>query len=242
MDEKYWLFILLAFVSEVIGTVSGFGSSILFVPIAAMFFDFKTVLGITAIFHVFSNLAKIALFKQGVKKEMVVKLGIPAIIFVIIGAYITTVLSSQNIALGMNVALVFLAIFLMVNFNKPLQQTDSNLYLGGIASGFLAGITGTGGAVRGIILAAFQLPKEIFIATSAFIDLGVDFSRAVVYTSNGYFKKEHLFLIPFFIGISILGSYAGKLILQKTSEKIFRYLVLVVIIFTALFQIVNYFK
>jgi uncharacterized membrane protein YfcA len=242
MEEKYWLFILLAFVSEVIGTVSGFGSSILFVPIAAMFFDFKTVLGITAIFHVFSNLAKIALFKQGVKKEMVVKLGIPAIIFVIIGAYITTILSSQNIALGMNVALVFLAIFLMVNFNKPLQQTNSNLYLGGIASGFLAGITGTGGAVRGIILAAFQLPKEIFIATSAFIDLGVDFSRAVVYTSNGYFKKEHLFLIPFFIGISILGSYAGKLILQKTSEKIFRYLVLVVIIFTALFQIVNYFK
>jgi uncharacterized membrane protein YfcA len=242
MEEKYWLFILLAFVSEVIGTVSGFGSSILFVPIAAMFFDFKTVLGITAIFHVFSNLAKIALFKQGVKKEMVVKLGIPAIIFVIIGAYITTILSSQNIALGMNIALVFLAIFLMVNFNKPLQQTDSNLYLGGIASGFLAGITGTGGAVRGIILAAFQLPKEIFIATSAFIDLGVDFSRAVVYTSNGYFKKEHLFLIPFFIGISILGSYAGKLILQKTSEKIFRYLVLVVIIFTALFQIVNYFK
>jgi uncharacterized membrane protein YfcA len=242
MEEKYWLFILLAFVSEVIGTVSGFGSSILFVPIAAMFFDFKTVLGITAIFHVFSNLAKIALFKHGVKKEMVVKLGIPAIIFVIIGAYITTILSSQNIALGMNIALVFLAIFLMVNFNKPLQQTDSNLYLGGIASGFLAGITGTGGAVRGIILAAFQLPKEIFIATSAFIDLGVDFSRAVVYTSNGYFKKEHLFLIPFFIGISILGSYAGKLILQKTSEKIFRYLVLVVIIFTALFQIVNYFK
>jgi uncharacterized membrane protein YfcA len=138
--------------------------------------------------------------------------------------------------------LVFLAIFLIFNFNKPLKQTDSNLYIGGIASGFLAGITGTGGAVRGITLAAFQLPKDIFIASSAFIDLGVDFSRAVVYTSNGYFKKEHLFLIPFLIGISILGSYAGKLILQKTSEKIFRYLVLVVIIFTALFQIIKYFK
>ncbi|MBU3663325.1 MAG: sulfite exporter TauE/SafE family protein [Bacteroidetes bacterium] len=242
MDEKYWLFILLAFVSEVIGTVSGFGSSILFVPIASMFFDFKTVLGITAIFHVFSNLSKIALFKQGIKKEMVIKLGIPAIIFVIIGAYITTILPSEKIELGMNVALVFLAIFLIFNFNKPLKQTDSNLYIGGIASGFLAGITGTGGAVRGITLAAFQLPKEIFIATSAFIDLGVDFSRAVVYTSNGYFKKEHLFLIPFLIGISILGSYAGKLILLKTSEKIFRYLVLVVIILTAIFQITKYFK
>lgn len=242
MDEKYWLFIALALISEVIGTVSGFGSSILFVPIASMFFDFKTVLGITAIFHVFSNLSKIALFKQGVKKDLVVKLGLPAILFVIIGAFITTVLPTENIELLMNIVLVFLAVFLFINFNKTIKQTNFNLYLGGVASGFLAGITGTGGAIRGITLAAFQLPKEIFIATSAFIDLGVDFSRAVVYTSNGYFKKEHLFLIPFLIGISLLGSYLGKLILLKTSETIFRYLVLVVIIFTALYQIVKYFN
>ena len=229
MENEYWWFFLLAFVAEILGTVSGFGSSILFVPIAAMFFDFKTVLGVTAIFHVFSNLSKIALFRKGIKKDVAIKLGVPAIIFVIIGAYITTILPTKNIELT-------------INFNKSLKQTNANLYLGGSASGFLAGIAGTGGAIRGITLAAFQLPKEVFIATSALIDLGVDFSRAIVYTSNGYFKKEHLFLIPFLIGISIIGSYIGKLILKKTPEKIFRYLVLVVIICTAIFQIVKYFR
>jgi uncharacterized protein len=241
MNEKYYLFIALAFVSEILGTVSGFGSSILFVPVASLFFDFRTVLGITAIFHVFSNLSKIALFKQGIKKDIAIKLGIPAIIFVIIGAYITTFLPIENIELTMNIALIFLALYLFVNFNKPLKQTTTNLYIGGIASGFLAGIAGTGGAIRGITLSAFQLPKEIFIATSALIDLGVDFSRAVVYTSNGYFKKEQLFLIPFLIGISILGSYIGKLILNKTSEKSFRFVVLSLIILTAFFQIIKYF-
>ena len=242
MENEYWWFFLLAFVAEILGTVSGFGSSILFVPIAAMFFDFKTVLGVTAIFHVFSNLSKIALFRKGIKKDVAIKLGVPAIIFVIIGAYITTILPTKNIELIMNVVLVFLALFLTINFNKSLKQTNANLYLGGSASGFLAGIAGTGGAIRGITLAAFQLPKEVFIATSALIDLGVDFSRAIVYTSNGYFKKEHLFLIPFLIGISIIGSYIGKLNLKKTPEKIFRYLVLVVIICTAIFQIVKYFR
>lgn len=242
MDDKYYLFLVLAFVSEILGTISGFGSSILFVPVASLFFDFKTVLGITAVFHVFSNLSKIFLFRKGIDKGIALKLGIPAVIFVIIGAYLTTFLPTNQIELGMNFMLIFLAIYLIVNFNKPIQQTDRNLYFGGLASGFLAGIAGTGGAIRGITLAAFQLPKDIFIATSALIDLGVDVSRAVVYTSNGYFKKEYLFLLPFLIGISMLGSYVGKLILKRTSEKVFRYIVLIVIVSTAIFQIIKYFN
>ncbi|PJJ80096.1 sulfite exporter TauE/SafE family protein [Mucilaginibacter auburnensis] len=228
--EKYSLFVLLAFLSEIIGTVSGFGSSILFVPVASLFFDFKTVLGITAVFHVFSNLSKITLFRQGINKEIALKLGVPAVAFVLLGAWLTTFLPTRPLQLMMNVGLVILSVYLAINFNKTIKQSNGNLYIGGAASGFLAGLTGTGGAVRGITLAAFGLPKAVFIATSALIDLGVDSSRAAVYVSNGYFKTEYLFLIPFLIGISIAGSYIGKLILARTSEKVFKYIVLVVII------------
>lgn len=240
--EKYYAFILLAFVSEILGTISGFGSSILFVPIASLFFDFKTVLGITAVFHVFSNLSKIALFREGINKNIALKLGVPAVIFVTIGAFITTFLPTQQIELVLNFILVILAVYLIINFSKPVKPTNTNLYIGGVASGFIAGIAGTGGAIRGITLTAFQLPKEIFIATSALIDLGVDTSRAIVYTSNGYFKKEHLFLIPFLIGISIFGSFVGKQILKITSETIFRYIVLGLIVLTTTFQIIKYLK
>jgi uncharacterized protein len=97
----------------------------------------------------------------------------------------------------MNIALIGLAIYLILNFNKRLAQTDKNLYIGGGLSGLLAGLIGTRGAIRGLTLAAFQLPKNIFIARSTFIDLGVDLSRAVIYVFNGYFIKEYLFLIPF---------------------------------------------
>jgi uncharacterized membrane protein YfcA len=66
----YSLFFLLALLAEIIGTISGFGSSILFVPIASLFLDFKVVLGITAVFHVFSNLAKIYFFHEGIDKKI----------------------------------------------------------------------------------------------------------------------------------------------------------------------------
>lgn len=231
------IFFLLAFVSEIIGTLSGFGSSILFVPLASFFFDFKTVLGITAVFHVFSNLVKIGLFREGIQKEIILKLGIPAVIFVILGSWLTTFFNANQILLPVNILLLLLSFYLIYQANKTIEATQINLISGGIASGFIAGIAGTGGAIRGLVLAAFSLPKNTFIATSAIIDLGVDSSRAVVYLSNGYFERQHLYLIPFLFVCSLAGSYLGKLLLNHASEKTFRYLVLTLILLSSLYQI-----
>lgn len=240
MPEHFWLFAVLALLSEIIGTVSGFGSSILFVPLAGYFYDFKSVLGITAVFHVFSNLSKIYLFRQGIDKKIALKLGIPAVVAVIGGALLTTYLPAKEMQVGMNVMLVILSLYLIINFNKKLKQTNTTLYIGGAVSGFLAGLFGTGGAIRGVTLAAFQLPMASFIATSALIDLGVDGGRAIVYISQGYFKRDYILLIPVLIAISIVGSYAGKKILRYTSEKVFRYLVLCVIITTCVVEVIKY--
>jgi len=228
---------LLGLLSEIVGTISGFGSSILFVPIASFFFDFKTVLGVTAVFHVFSNLSKIVLFKKGINRRIAFRLGIPAVLCVIIGAWLTTFIPTKPLELLMDIVLIVLAIFLLVNRNKVLNQSDTSLYAGGAVSGMLAGLVGTGGALRGLTLAAFNLPKEIFVATSALIDLGVDVSRSLVYIGNGYFLRQQIALIPFLIGISILGSFIGKQILRHSTEKTFRYLVLGTILLTSFFQI-----
>ncbi len=240
--EKYYLFLSLAFVSEVIGTISGLGSSILFVPVASLFFDFKTVLGITAVFHVFSNLSKIYLFREGFSKSIVIKLGIPAVIFVILGAWLTTYIPAKPMQVIMNLALIIMSVYLLRNFNQTVKQTNANLYIGGIASGLLAGLTGTGGAIRGVTLAAFNLPKTIFISTSALIDLGVDASRAAIYLTNGYFNRDYWILIPFLSFISLSGSYVGKVVLKYTSEKVFRYVVILIVMIASCVQFVSYFK
>lgn len=241
MDQKYWLFYLLALVAEIIGTVSGFGSSILFVPVAALFFDFHEVLGITALFHVFSNLSKIFLFRKGIDKKIALKLGIPAVAAVAAGALLSKYVPQQQLELAMCIILIFLSLYLIKNFEKPLKQTDQNLVTGGVASGFFAGLIGTGGAIRGITLTAFSLPKDIFIATSALIDLGVDSTRAVIYFFNGFMQEKFILMLPILIAISLLGSCLGKQILKKTSEKVFRYIVLGVIIATSAVQVMKYF-
>jgi uncharacterized membrane protein YfcA len=63
-------FFLTALLSEIVGTVAGFGSSVFFVPLAGFFFDFHQVPALTSILHVFSNTAKLVLFGEQVNAPM----------------------------------------------------------------------------------------------------------------------------------------------------------------------------
>lgn len=228
------LFILLALLAEILGTIGGFGSSLFFIPIASFFLDFHSVLGITAIFHVSSNITKIVFFRKGFDKKLLIWIGIPAIIFVIIGAYFSKFIKS-------NILEILLALFLIITsltflfFKKiTVNPTIKNSIFGGVFSGLIAGIIGTGGAIRGITLAAFNLNMETFIATSAIIDLGIDFSRSIVYYTNGYVHNHDLYLIPILLVVSIVGTYLGKKILFYISEEKFKSIVLILILITGI--------
>lgn len=236
--EEYVIFILLALLAEIIGTVSGFGSSILFVPIASIFFDIRIVLGITAIFHLFSNVSKIMLFRKGFDKSIIIKMGIPAVLMVLIGAILSKYIPESGIEVFMSFVLILLSVYLVVS-KRVIEPSNQNLVIGGGISGFLAGLIGTGGAIRGIALSAFNLSKDVFIATSAFIDLGVDSGRAIVYALNGYVPKETILLVPILIGISVLGTWLGKLTLNRMNEDTFKYVVLGIIILSSLVHIIK---
>lgn len=232
-------FILLALLAEVLGTVGGFGSSLFFVPIAGFFFDFHSVLGITALFHISSNLSKIALFRSGVDKKVIFTIGIPAVLFVILGAYLSRYFNSRLLELFLAVFLILISLIFMIFKNLALKPTLFNSVSGGALSGITAGLLGTGGAIRGLTLAAFNLEKEIFIATSAVIDLGIDLSRGIVYFSNGYVHKHDLYLIPILLVVSIIGTYAGKKILRLFSQSQFKYLVLSLILLVGITTLIK---
>lgn len=239
--EHLYLFIFLALLAEILGTVGGFGSSLFFVPIAAFFLDFHSVLGITAIFHLSSNVSKIFLFKKGISWKLVFRLGIPAVILVAVGAYCSKFLDGKMLEIGLAFFLITLSGLLILFKDFVVSPTFQNTLIGGSISGFAAGLLGTGGAIRGITLAAFNLPKDIFIATSALIDFGIDFSRSIVYFANGYVHQHDLYLVPILLVVSIVGTYLGKQILNFVSETLFKKLVLYLVFFVGIATIVKQF-
>ena len=233
------VFIILSIIAEILGTVGGFGSSVFFVPVANYFLDFQSVLGITALFHLSSNVTKIAFFKKGIDKKLVLYLGIPAVIFVFIGGILSRYFKGFWLTIALGIFLVLLSLIFLIYKKLVLAESKRNALVGGALSGFFAGILGTGGAIRGITMSAFKMDKAKFIATSAVIDLGIDFTRSFVYYYNGYIHNHDLYLIPILIVVGIVGTYIGKKLLDKISQDQFRTGVLFLILLIGIITLIT---
>lgn len=224
------LYFLSAFFAEIIGTIAGFGSSTVFLPLALLFFDFKTALVLVALFHIFGNIGRVSFFKHGLDRHMLLVFGIPSVILTLIGALLVAYIP-QNALKG--ILGVFLVLYSAVSLWKEDLKVKPSLpttILGGGVSGFLAGLIGTGGALRGAFLTAFGLPKEKYIATAAAIALAVDFTRLPVYFAEGFLNSQYYWYIPFLFVIALAGSFTGKQIVKKIPQDSFRKIVLIAIL------------
>ena len=236
------LFFIAACFSEIIGTVAGFGSSTIFLPLALFFFDFKTTLVLVALMHIFGNIGRISFFKHGLDKRILLIFGIPSIVLTLAGALLVSYLP-QDILKGL--LGVFLIAYTGISFRKEdlkVRPSLHNSILGGSLSGFLAGLIGTGGALRGAFLTAFGLSKEKYIATAAAIALAVDLTRIPVYLAGGFLPARYYWYTPYLFIIALAGSFSGKLIVDSIPQKKFSKIVLAAIFLVGLKFVLDWLK
>ena len=227
-------FFLAAFAAEVIGTLAGFGSSTVFLPLALLFVNFQTALVLVAFLHIFGNLGRISFFRHGLDKKLLLKFGLPSVLLTLSGAMLVPYLPQSVLKAVLGVFLVLYASYSLWQENFAVPASTANAVIGGALSGFLAGLIGTGGALRGAFLSGFRLPKEKYIATAASIALAVDATRIPVYLKEGFLKKEYYWYLPVLFIIAFTGSYIGKAIVKRIPQKLFRKFVLFAILLIGL--------
>ena len=142
MKEISFVFLLLSLLAEIIGTIGGFGSSVFFVPIANFYFDFHSVLGLTALYHLSSNLSKILLFKKGLDKSLLINMGIPSVLFVVIGGLTSRYINSQYLEIILGAFLIVLSLLFLADKGIRVSPNHFNSRLGGMLSGLSAGLRG----------------------------------------------------------------------------------------------------
>lgn len=231
--------VLIAAGSELLGTISGFGSSTFFLPLAVRIENFNFVLILTALLHIFGNVSKLYLFRKSLDFKIFVKFAVPSLILSGFGAFLSRFFSFEKFKIILGLMIVALSILLY--FKKKvfarMNMVTAQYTVG--ASGFLTGLLGTGGVLRGIALASLGLEKSVFVALSSGIDLGGDILRACIYMYNGYFDWSHWFYIPMLIAAGYVGSFLGQRLLNRMSQEQFEKIVLVFVLLSGLLLVVE---
>lgn len=211
-----------------VGTLTGFGTSTIMVPVLLFFFPLPQTLLLVGIVHWFGDIWKLTLFRQGIRWKILLGFGVSGVIASFLGASLSFSAPETLLSRVLGGFLIAYVAFIFVNSSFRLAQNNITAVTGGMLSGFLAGIFGIGGAVRSAFLSVFDLPKAIYITTTGGIALFIDSSRLITYTMKGTRLDSTLtWGLLAFIPASFLGAKIAKRVVDKIPQKYFRIVIAV---------------
>ena len=79
---------IVAFITAILTFFSGFGLGTILTPVFMVFFPVEVAIALTGIVHFGNNIFKLFIVGKNFNKEVLLRFGIPAVIFAFIGAYL----------------------------------------------------------------------------------------------------------------------------------------------------------
>lgn len=235
------IFFVVAFLAATVNSIAGFGAATFTTPLLALIIDIKQTIILIAFFHGFSSLSKVISLRRFVDVPTVLWYGIPAVLTAVVGAYLLDIVAPGAVSLGLGAFLMLFAVTSLLNVSWHLPLNKPVLVTGGVVTGFVTGIIGLGGAIRGAFLFSMQQKKEVYIATSSTIALFIDIARTATYMIQGSFETRYYWYIPVLLVIAFIGTWLGVKFLRWLPESIVKQVVLVMLLFVSIFFILNYF-
>jgi uncharacterized protein len=239
----YLVVCAVALLASALTFFSGFGLGTLLLPAFAFFFPIETAVASTAVVHFLNGLFKTALIGRKADLRIVLRFGVPALVAALAGAWLLvrlagmTPLATYRIA-GVNAQVtlvkivigVILLIFACLELTPWFQRLSfpqRYLPFGGIASGFLGGLSGMQGALRSAFLVKAGLTKEVFVATGAAIAILIDIARLGVYTRSFSAQREQIDagLLVAATAAAFIGAVVGNALLKKVTMESVRRIV-----------------
>lgn len=229
-----FVFIVTIFIS-LLTFYSGFGLGTLLTPVMMLFFPFDVAIALTGIVHLFNNILKFVLVKKHINSSILLRFGIPAIVFAFIGSSLLLLTTDLPILYSYELVgktckiepmklmiSILLFVFTLMDFLPRLKNLSFDhkyLAIGGSLSGFFGGLSGNQGALRTIFLRKAGLTKEQFIATGVAISTVIDCTRIGVYSQriSDIDINPNLNLLIYALLGALIGTWIGNRLLKKIS-------------------------
>ena len=233
MTLELFFLIFLVFISSIIGTVSGFGTSTIMVPVMLMAYPLPVALLFSGVTHWFVNVWSMIFFKTGARKwKLILWFIIPGVVASYFGAVLSVTAPEDIMLRVIGIFLLLYALFISFNPSWKLKKRNATVAVGGAITGFASGVSGAGGGpIRCAFFSAFHLPKKLYLFASGITAFAIDSTRIVGYvTSGASLGGILLWGMIFFIPATFLGSWlAKKYFVEHLSQKYFHILIAVLL-------------
>lgn len=215
----------------VIASVAGFGIGSILTPLLSVQFGTKLAVAAVSIPHVIGTAVRFWMLRARLDRRIFLWFGLASAAGGLAGALLHADASSRTLGVLLGCLLVFVGVSELSGLMRRVRIGRRGAWAAGALSGTFGGLVGNQGGIRSAALLAFEGDRETFVATATAVGLVVDAARMPVYLATEWSDLRTMWpLIALATSGVVVGTLAGRRVLARVPEPIFRRVVSILLL------------
>jgi len=211
-DAAFWAILFASFASSFITAAFGIGGGTLLLAIMASLMPPTALIAVHGVVQVGSNAGRMAMLWKNVYWPAVHWFAVGSLVGVAIGGAVVVELPPQFVQIGIGVFVIY-----TVLANAPRWFSRWPVFTGFISS-FLTMFFGATGLFVASFTKSLALPRHGYVATHASLMTVQHGLKVLAFAALGFAYGPWLAVIVALVLVGLLGTYCGKLILNRLSD------------------------
>lgn len=229
----YALLIAGSFLAALISGSVGFGGALLLLPLLTSTVGVTEAIPLLTVAQLMGNLSRAAFGFREIRWRPVLIFLVGAVPLSALGAVFFVAISPTLVSRFVGIAIlvfVLLKTFGLLTF----RPTNTVLLVGGGIVGLVSGLVGSAGPLGAAVFLSLNLPPVAYVASEAVTAVAMHTTKTFIYGSEMQFSASFWPLSLALGGAMILGSWAGKRLIERLSTNWFGRLVSILLVVSAL--------
>jgi uncharacterized protein len=224
--------IVIICIAAVLQSISGFGFSLLAMPLLSIFVDIQDAVVIATLCGIFTNAVHLRKDFQLVERSIARRISLSALIGMPLGVVVLSVFSATQMRAIIGAVIVVLVFLMMRNFILKTENTNVDIVLGAF-SGLLATSVSTNGPPLVFLLQSKQLDPWRLRATLAYVFTISGCASFIVLMIAGKGSIEAFQYAMLSLPAMYLGTVVGRKARLRVTQEAFKRLMYVLLLATA---------
>ncbi|MCF7792821.1 MAG: sulfite exporter TauE/SafE family protein [Candidatus Cloacimonetes bacterium] len=240
MELNVLIFGIIVFlISGMLQGLSGFGFSILAVPLITLIIPPRTAVPILMLYSIIINLVVLYSTRKSVDLKKIWILLAAGIVGLPFGAHLLVILDSSILKIFIGGVIIVFGLLLLMGYRKTLKHEKITMIPIGIFSGLLSGSISISGPPIIIFLANQDLGKHSFRGNLAIYFFLLNIFTIPVFWLNGLFTEDVMHYSLRFLPGLLVGVILGNLFSHKVQEQHFRKFTLVLLLIMGVLAVIS---
>lgn len=206
--------------------ITGFGASIVAIPLLAQFFPLRFAVPLMLVFDLFAGLLLGLRHRAQLDRTELLRLLPILAVGMLVGVTLLVQVPERRLLLGLGLFVTAFALYSLLSRGAPAPVNARWVWPAGLIGGAFTALYGTGGPIYTIYLARRLSDKARLRATLGVLIFCTALIRLALFTGSGFYGQPGLLtlaagLLPFALMGYLLGGYFhGRLPLQRALQAV----------------------